>query len=204
MLKVEPLTLTGRIVRLEPLSLDHLPGLAEAGNDESIWKYMRYGAANEPARLREMVENLLALQKRGTDLPFTVIEISSGKPIGMTRYLDIQPANRAVEIGGTWYGLAYQHTRVNTECKFLLLCHAFETLGCIRVQFKADQRNERSLRAIERIGAIREGVLRDHVILTDGTVRSSVYFSILAREWPVVKLDLIEKMNRTYPAIKGS
>lgn len=196
MLNVEPLTLTGRIIRLEPLSLEHLRGLAQVGSDANIWKYMRYGTATNQAKLQVMIEYLLALQARGSDLPFTVVEIHTGKPIGMTRYLEIQRDNRSLEIGGTWYGVAYQHTGVNTECKFLLLRHAFEELDCIRVQFKADQRNERSLRAIERIGAVREGVLRDHMILPDGTVRSSVYYSILAREWPEVKQDLIEKMNR--------
>jgi RimJ/RimL family protein N-acetyltransferase len=108
----------------------------------------------------------------------------------MTRYMDIQPRNRALEIGGTWYAAAFQRTAANTECKYLLLRHAFETLGCQRVQFKTDLRNERSQRAIERIGATREGVLRSHMLLPDGTLRSSVYFSILENEWPAVKARL--------------
>ncbi|MFO3795968.1 MAG: GNAT family N-acetyltransferase, partial [Anaerolineales bacterium] len=110
--------------------------------------------------------------------------------MGATRYLDIRPEHRGVEIGGTWYGVAYQRTVVNTECKYLLLRHAFEDWGCIRVQFKADSRNERSIRALERIGAVREGVLRNHMILADGTIRHSVYFSILNSEWPAVKARL--------------
>jgi RimJ/RimL family protein N-acetyltransferase len=138
---------------------------------------------------------MLKKQAAGTDLPFCVIFRETGKAIGMTRFLDIQPANRALEIGGTWYATEFQRTRVNTECKFLLLQRAFEVLGCNRVQFKTDVRNERSRRAIERIGARFEGILRDHLIMPDGTIRSSAYFSILACEWPVVKEQLIERMN---------
>ncbi len=141
--------------------------------------------------MQRFVDNLLTLQERGTDLPFAVVHRETGKAIGMTRYMNIERGNRALEIGGTWYGVDYQRTGVNTECKFLLLRHAFEDLGCIRVQIKTDLRNERSQRAIERIGAVKEGVLRDHMILPDGTVRSSVYYSILAREWPSVKQRLV-------------
>jgi RimJ/RimL family protein N-acetyltransferase len=111
--------------------------------------------------------------------------------------MNIEPANRALEIGGTWYSVDFQRTGVNTECKFLLLQHAFEVLDCVRVQIKTDLRNERSQRAIERIGAVREGVLRDHMIMPDGTLRSSVYYSILAREWPEVKQRLVGLMNRS-------
>ncbi len=197
-MEVKPVTLTGRIVRLEPLSMEHAPDLTLAGRDESIWKFMRYGVVTTEEQMRALIQYLLEAQARGTDLPFAVVHLASGKAIGMTRYMDIQPANRALEIGGTWYAVAYQRTGVNTECKFMLLQHAFETLGCIRVQLKADLRNERSQRAIERIGAVREGVLRDHMILPDGVVRSSVYYSILAREWPAVKRRLLDLMESTY------
>ena len=195
-MKIEPVTLTGRIVRLAPLVLDHLHDLAEAGKDENIWAYMRYGIVNNPEKMRVMIDSLLALQAKGSDLPFTVIHLPSGKAIGMTRYLNIEPSNRALEIGGTWYQPEFQHTGVNTECKYLLLRHAFEDLDCLRVQFKADQRNIRSQQAIERIGAIREGVLRNDVILPDGFVRSSVYFSILVEEWPQVKAHLENLLGR--------
>ena len=187
---LQPLTLTGQTVRLEPLSLAHVPDLTAAGQDESIWRFMRYGVIHTEEQMRDFVQQLLSLQQRRTDLPFAVIHLEEGRAIGMTRYMDIQPENRSLEIGGTWYATNFQHTAVNTECKYLLLRHAFETLGCIRVQFKADQRNERSLRAIERIGAVREGLLRSHMILPDGSMRSSVYFSILASEWPSVKARL--------------
>lgn len=193
---IQPITLSGNVVRLEPLSRAHVADLAEAGSDESIWQYMRYGLVTTPKKMFALVEYLLNLQVLGTDLPFAVIHLGAGKAVGMTRYMDIQPHNRALEIGGTWYGVAYQRTSVNTECKLLLLTHAFEQLGCLRVQFKADLRNERSQRAIERIGAVREGVLRDHMILPDGTVRSSVYYSILAREWPDVKQRLINYLKK--------
>ncbi len=196
MLKVEPITLSGKIVRLEPLSLEHVPGLAVTGRDESIWKFMRYGAVTTEPKMRRFVNHLLAAQARGTDLPFAVIYLATEKAIGMTRYMNIEPANRALEIGGTWYAVDFQRTGVNTECKFLLLRHAFEVLDCVRVQIKTDLRNERSQRAIERIGAVREGVLREHMILPDGTLRSSVYYSILAAEWPEVKNRLAGLMER--------
>lgn len=194
--RIPPLTLTGRVVCLEPLSEVHVPDLYSAGNDESIWLYMRYGTMQNEADMRAWVRMLLDAQVRGTDLPFAVIHIETGRAVGCTRYLEIEPHNRSLEIGGTWYGVAYQRTAVNTECKYLLLRHAFEELGCIRVQFKADLRNERSQRALERIGAVKEGILRDHVILPGGFVRSSVYYSILVNEWPGIKTRLIEKLGQ--------
>jgi len=143
--------------------------------------------------MRAWVENLLHRQQQGTDLPFSVIFRETGKVVGATRYMDIRPVHRGLEIGGTWYAMDYQRTAVNTETKYLLLEYAFETLGCIRVQFKADIRNERSWRAIERIGGVREGILRNQYILQDGTYRDSIYYSILDREWPGVK-EWLEKM----------
>ncbi len=190
-MQVVPVTLEGRIVRLEPLDERHVADLALAGNDVSIWQLMPYGPVTHPDRMREFIRDTLARQARGTDLPFAVVEQSTGRAIGGTRYLDIQPANRGLEIGGTWYGVAHQRTGVNTECKALLLAHAFETLGAIRVQLKTDLRNERSQRAIERIGATREGVLRENLLMPDGYRRSTVYYSILDREWPAVKDQLL-------------
>jgi RimJ/RimL family protein N-acetyltransferase len=195
----EPIILSGNLVRLEPLQRSHAADLAEAGKDEQIWEFMRYGVVNTMEKMLRMIDDLLEGQARGTDLPFAVIHLESGRAIGMTRYMNIEPQNRALEIGGTWYGTAYQRTGVNTECKYMLLQYAFEHLQVIRVQIKTDLRNERSQRAIERIGAVREGVLRDHMILPDGVVRSSVYYSILAREWPAVKnhlLDLLHPVER--------
>ena len=195
MLTVQPATLTGQVVRLEPLTAAHVPALAVAGADEDIWHYMLYGPVTTEAQMREWVQDLLARQAGGTDLPFAVIHLETGRAAGCTRYMDIQPQNRGLEIGGTWYGTAYQRTAVNTECKYLLLSHAFEELGCLRVQLKTDLRNERSQRAIERIGAQREGVLRDHMILPDGYIRSSVYYSVLRAEWPRVKARLEDALE---------
>ncbi len=196
MFDVRPLTLTGHVIRLEPLAEAHVPDLTVAGRDESIWRFMRYGLIQTEAQMTDLVRHLLAAQAAGTDLPFAVVHLATGRAIGMTRYLNIEPANRSLEIGGTWYAVAYQRTAVNTECKYLLLAHAFETLGCVRVQIKTDRRNERSQRAIERLGAVREGLLRNHNILPDGTLRDSVFYSILPAEWPAVKANLLAALDR--------
>jgi RimJ/RimL family protein N-acetyltransferase len=194
-LVVQPVTLTGRVVRLEPLSLAHVPDLAVAGAHPDIWRFIPYPPCATEADMRAWVEDILVRQARGTDVPFAVIHLGTGRAVGATRYMDIQPANQALEIGGTWYAPEVQRTAVNTESKYLLLGHAFERLGCARVQFKTDLRNERSQRAIERLGAVREGVLRDHVVMPDGYRRSSVYYSILAAEWPAVKAGLEQKLR---------
>jgi RimJ/RimL family protein N-acetyltransferase len=191
---IQPVTLTGRCVRLEPLVERHTPDLVIAGADESIWRYMPYGLVTTEERMRAWVLDILERQKLGGDLPFAVIHLASGKAVGATRYMDIRREHRGLEIGGTWYGVAYQRTAVNTESKYLLLTYAFETLGCLRVQLKTDLRNERSQRAIERLGAVREGVLRGHMILPDGFVRSSVMYSVIADEWPQVKRGLEERL----------
>ncbi len=197
MLAIQAIPLTGEVIKLEPLGMQHLDDLNQAGSGTEIWKYMPYGDLGAPGKMQEFIAELLKKQAAGTDLPFCVIYRETGKAIGMSRYLDIQPANRALEIGGTWYSTEFQRTRVNTECKLLLLQHAFEVLGYNRVQFKSDVRNERSRRAIERIGAQFEGILRDHLIMPDGTVRSSAYYSILACEWPDVKTKLIDRLNQS-------
>jgi N-acetyltransferase len=194
MMQVAPVTLVGHLVRLEPLCEAHIPGLTQVGADEKIWQFTRYPVIHTEADMRAWVLDLLHRQQEGRDLPFAVIHLATGKPVGATRYLDIHPEHRNLEIGGTWYGVVYQRTGVNTECKYLLLRHAFETLGCIRVFFKTDVRNERSQRAIERLGAVKEGVIRNHIILPDGTVRSSVYYSILHEEWTAVKAGLEAKL----------
>ena len=191
-----PITLEGKVVRLEPMNVKHIPGLAVAGKDESIWKYMVYGNLSNLESMGKWVKDLLLQQAAGTDLPFTVIQNKSGNIIGATRFLDMQPRHRSLEVGGTWYAPEYQGKVVNPECKFLLLKYAFEELNCIRVQFKADLRNERSIHALEKLGAVREGVLRSHMILPNGIIRDSVYFSILDREWPDVKIRLEDRINR--------
>lgn len=195
-MEVKPVVLQGKHARLEPMTEAHAPALAEIGIGQPFWDFMVYGQINTVDDMRNWVSDILARAEKGTDLPFVVIHLASGRVAGATRYLNIMPNDRGLEIGGTWYGPELQRTVVNTECKYLLLQHAFETLGCIRVQLKTDSRNERSQKAIERIGAVKEGVLRNHMILPDGHYRHSVYYSILDTEWPGVKKRLEEMMNR--------
>jgi RimJ/RimL family protein N-acetyltransferase len=195
-MEVKPVVLTGMHVRLEPMTEDHVPGLAEIGVGQTFWDFMLYGNINTVDDMRNWVLDILARAEKGTDLPFVAIHLASGRVAGATRYLNIMPKDRGLEIGGTWYGTEFQRTPVNTECKYLLLGHAFERLGCIRVQLKTDLRNERSQRAIERIGAVKEGVLRNHMILPDGRYRHSVFYSILDTEWPGVKERLEEMLER--------
>jgi len=194
---VRPQTLEGRFVRLEPLSEDHVPGLAAVGLDDGIWRYMLYGPMRGEDDIRRWVMEILQRAAAGTDRPFAVVDLASGRIAGATRYLDIRPEHRGLEIGGTWYGTAFQRTAVNSECKYLLLKNAFEHLGCIRVQLKTDSRNARSQVAIERLGAVREGTLRNHMLLPDGTIRHSVYYSILDSEWPSVKAFLEGRLGYT-------
>ena len=186
-MEVKPVILQGKHVRLEPMTEVHVAGLAEIGIGQPFWDFMVYGRMENEEDMRGWVRQILGRAEKGTDLPFVVIHLDSGRIAGATRYLNIMPNDRGIEIGGTWYGSDFQRTTVNTECKYLLLKHAFETLGCIRVQLKTDLRNERSQKAIERIGAKREGVLRNHMILPDGYYRHSVYYSILDTEWAEVK-----------------
>ena len=191
-----PVVLQGSHVRLEPLTERHAAGLTAIGIDEDIWRHMPYGQITSGEDIRGWIRALQALAAQGTDIPFAVIHLASGRVAGATRFMDLRREHRGLEIGGTWYGAEFRRTVVNTECKYLLLKHAFEAMGCIRVQFKTDLRNERSQRAIERIGAVREGVLRNHMILPDGHVRHSVYFSVLDSEWPAVKLKLEHMLRR--------
>jgi RimJ/RimL family protein N-acetyltransferase len=197
-MNIQPITLTGKVIRLEPLSFAHVPDLTLAGQDASIWRYMRYGDVTTEDAMRAWVSSLLDLQAAGTDLPFAVILVESGQAIGATRYLEIHREDRGLEIGGTWYGVQYQRTAVNTEAKFLLLKHAFEDLHCVRVQFKTDLRNERSQRAIERLGAVKEGVLRNQMVMQDGYLRNSVYYSIIVSEWLQVKARLEGMLAKHY------
>ncbi len=195
MIVVKPMVLTGRYVRLEPLSEAHVPGLAEIGVGQPFWNFMVYGKMESADDMSNWVKDLLSRAEKGTDLPFAVVHLASGRVAGATRYLNITPEHNGLEVGGTWYGLEFQRTAVNTECKYLLIKHAFEDLGCIRVQIKTDSRNMRSQRAIERIGAVKEGVLRNHMILPDGYIRDSVFYSITDTEWPKVKARLEEMLT---------
>lgn len=193
---VQPVTLMGKYVRLEPMTEMHVSRLAEIGVGQSFWDFMLYGDMNSVDDMRNWVQDILGRAATGTDLPFVAIHLASGRVAGATRYLNIMPKDRGLEIGGTWYGTDFQRSAVNTECKYLLLRHAFEALRCIRVQLKTDLRNERSQKAIERIGATREGVLRNHMILPDGRTRHSVFYSILDTEWPMVKERLDGMMEK--------
>ena len=186
-IEVRPVTLQGSHVRLEPMTEAHIPALAEIGVGQVFWDFMVYGKMETDEDMRVWVQEILSRAQNGTDLPFVAVHLASGRVAGATRYMNIMPKDSGLEIGGTWYGLDFQRTPVNTECKYLLLRHAFETLGCVRVQLKTDLRNERSQKAIERIGAVKEGVLRNHMILPDGYIRHSVFYSIIDTEWPEVK-----------------
>lgn len=183
----QPITLTGRYVRLEPIGPQHAADLYRVGQDASIWRYMPRPAFRSLDDAREWIDSCIARNDFEARIQFAVVHLGEGRAIGSTGYLDIDRPNRALEIGMTWYGVAHQRTGVNTECKYLLLGHAFDDLGALRVCLKTDSRNAVSQRAIARIGAQREGVLRNHRIAWDGANRHSVYFSIIASEWPGVK-----------------
>ncbi|MFJ5807598.1 GNAT family N-acetyltransferase [Streptomyces sp. NBC_01426] len=186
-----PVTLTGRHVTLVPLSMDHLGDLfAAGGGDDEVWRWQGGVAPLTEAELGATLTGLLEDAERGTYLPFAVIHRASGKAIGWTTFMDVDAANERLEIGWTWYGRAHWRSAVNTETKLLLMTHAFEELGMGRVQLKTDHMNLRSQAAIARLGARREGVLRRHRRRPDGTWRDTVYFSLLAEEWPDAKARL--------------
>ena len=186
-----PLTLEGSVARLEPIRPDHAQLFWEiAKNDaEEIFRWIPY-SMRTPEDFRKLVDKVFAEQERGESVAFATVDRKSGKTAGSTRFMNIDRANRRVEIGSTWIIPAFQRTAVNTEAKYLMLRHAFETWGCIRVELKTDALNEKSRNAILRIGAKEEGTLRRHVITWTGRVRDSVYFSILDHEWPIAKAKL--------------
>jgi RimJ/RimL family protein N-acetyltransferase len=192
---LEPVVLEGRHVRLEPLSFAHHAGLCEVGLDASLLEVTESYTLT-PEGLRAYIEAALEAQAAGTALPFAVISKADARPVGSTRYGNIDRDNRRVEIGWTWYGRPWQRTAVNTETKLLLLRHAFETLGCTRVEFKTDALNERSRRALLRIGAREEGTFRHHMVMPSGRIRDTVYFSIIDDEWPAVKARLEGLLTR--------
>ncbi|MEP7286868.1 MAG: GNAT family protein [Chloroflexota bacterium] len=196
-MNVEPITLEGRYVRLEPLSLSHHAQLCEVGLDDELWRWVPTVVKTEDD-VRKFIEKALSLRDEGSALPFATIERSSGRAIGSTRYLNIDRANRRVEIGSTWVGTNWQRTPINTEAKYLMLCHAFEQLSCIRVELKTDALNEKSRNAILRLGAKQEGIFRNHMVMPGGRIRDSVYFSIIDSEWPTIKANLENKLTRNW------
>ncbi|MGD8191231.1 GNAT family N-acetyltransferase [Brevibacillus ginsengisoli] len=195
MLRVAPVTLIGKDVRLEPLTLEHWDGLWNAAQDERIWTYMTSNIRTKEDMLR-FIQTALDNQAKGTELPFTIIDQRNNQVIGSTRFLNISPKDSGLEIGFTWLTPSVWKTAANTECKYLLLKHCFETLGCIRVQLKTDLRNRNSQRAIIRIGGVQEGILRNHMIIQDGYVRDTVFFSIVQSEWAGVKEKLIHILGQ--------
>lgn len=191
---IRPIALEGRAVRLEPLSLDHDAALCEVGLDPDLWRWT-LNVIRTPQEMRAYVQAALDAAAQGSALPFAVFERSSGRAVGSTRFGNIDVQNRRVEIGWTWIARSWQRTAVNTEMKYLMLRHAFETWGCLRVEFKTDVLNETSRRALLRIGAKEEGVLRAHMITATGRVRDTVYFSILDSEWPAVRAALLARLD---------
>ena len=190
MMDVRPVTLTGMVVRLEPLGQGHADGLYAVARDSRIWRYLPYDPSGSLEDMRMWIAAALRERASGTQLPFAIIERATDQPVGSTRYTNISPRDHGLEIGGTWLATRVQRTALNTECKYLLLRHAFEELGAVRVQLKTDVRNDISQRAIERLGAVREGVLRKHMLVQNGYIRDSVMYSIVDSEWPAVKARL--------------
>jgi RimJ/RimL family protein N-acetyltransferase len=191
---VEPVTLEGQHVRLEPLTKAHVAGLAQIGLDEELWRWIPT-QVQTTEEMAAYIETALEEQSRGVSLPFAILAKSTRRAIGCTRYGNIDRPHHRVEIGWTWVAREWQRTAVNTEAKYLLLRHAFETLGCIRVELKTDSLNEKSRAAILRIGAQQEGIFRNHMITASGRIRHTVYFSILDSEWPAVKARLESRLN---------
>jgi RimJ/RimL family protein N-acetyltransferase len=192
-----PVILEGRHVRLEPLSLAHLEPLCAVGLEGDIFRWFPE-PVHSAADMRVFIDKAMQAQQVGTALPFATIDRASSRAIGSTRFGNIDMAHRRVEIGWTWLAPAWQRTPANTEAKYLMLRHAFEQLGCIRVELKTDALNDKSRAAILRIGAKEEGILRQHVITASGRLRDSVYYSILDKEWPAVKAVLEEKLARAW------
>jgi N-acetyltransferase len=193
MMDIQPVTLEGKFVRLEPLTADHHGPLCEVGLDENLWELVPMRVLM-PEDMKKYIQTALDAQAAGTALPFATVERASGRAIGSTRFGSIDRANRRVEIGWTWLGQKWQRTAANTEAKYLMLRHAFEVWKCYRVELKTDSLNERSRRAILRIGAREEGTLRNHVVTWSGRLRHTVYFSIIEPEWPAVKAELERKL----------
>lgn len=193
---IQPVALDGVHIRMEPMRRPHLAGLQAAAAHPEIWNWTWPGA--DPANVEAWLEKSLAAEAKGTDLPFTTIDKATGEIAGATRYLGIDMDNLVVEIGNTWLSPAYQRTPVNTDTKLLLLRHAFEALGCNRVEFKTDANNSQSRAAIANLGALLEGVRRQHMVVPGGRVRDSAVFSIIRGEWPAVRDKLEAKLARPW------
>jgi RimJ/RimL family protein N-acetyltransferase len=185
-LDIQPVTLEGRWVRLEPLRAEHHDPLTAIAGDEEIWEWFPWPLDDE-AYFRSWLESALMNARAGGELPFVIVERDTDTVAGSTRFMDIRPGDRALEIGSTWLGRRWWRTAINSEAKYLLFRHAFDTLGCLRVCLKTDALNVRSRRAIERLGAQYEGTLRKHMIVHDRRVRDSVYYSITDEEWPPIR-----------------
>jgi RimJ/RimL family protein N-acetyltransferase len=192
---IEPVTLKGGIATLEPLAAEHESALAKAASDGELWR-LWYTSIAAPDRMRDYVATALDMRDRLGAMPFVVRENATGDVVGCTRYFNVDAVNRRLEIGHTWYAKRVQRTGVNTECKLLLLGHAFETLGCIAVEFRTHWFNHASRAAIARLGAKQDGVLRNHQLMPDGARRDTVVFSIIDGEWPAVKQHLRFKLAR--------
>lgn len=192
---LRPIVLEGDFVRLEPMTLEHHAGLSAVGLDPEIWRFTLV-VVQTAEEMRGYMDAALELQRGGTTLPFVTIERSSGRIVGSTRFGNYDPANRRIEIGWTWIAPRWQRTAINTEAKYLMLSHAFEKLHCVRVELKTDVLNTRSRKAMLRIGAKEEGVLRKHSLVWDGRYRDSIYYSILDDEWPAVKQELQKMLIR--------
>jgi RimJ/RimL family protein N-acetyltransferase len=190
---LEPVTLSGRYARLEPLSHDHIEGLTEAVRDGELWK-LWYTYVPTPEGMGKEIDRRLGLQAAGSMLPWTVFD-ADGKIAGMTTYMNVDTPNRRVEIGSTWYAKRVQRSALNTQCKLLLLSHAFEKLDCIAVEFRTHFFNQQSRRGIERLGAKLDGILRSHQLASNGTLRDTVVYSIIAGEWPTVRAHLNYQLN---------
>ena len=190
---LEPVTLSGPHARLEPLSHQHLDGLTEAVKDGELWK-LWYTFIPPPENMGKEIERRLSLQRAGSMLPFTVFD-ANGHIAGMTTYMNVDAANRRVEIGSTWYARRVQRSALNTQCKLLLLAHAFDKLDCIAVEFRTHFFNRQSRQGIERLGAKLDGILRNHQVATNGTLRDTAVYSIIASEWPTVRAHLTYQLN---------
>lgn len=194
-MQVAPITLEGAHVRLEPMRDEHAEGLVAAGCGHSLFRFFPFSLEAEEA-MRGYVKLNVAAAASGAVLPFVTIERATNRVVGATSFLAIEPAHRRLEIGATWITPSHQRSPVNTEAKVLQLTHCFEVLGCNRVEFKTDERNEKSRAALARIGAKEEGRFRAHMVMPDGQLRTSVWFSVIASEWPELKRRLAQKLAR--------
>jgi RimJ/RimL family protein N-acetyltransferase len=192
---LKPITLRGGRVALEPLAITHCRELKEAVRDGELWR-LWYTSVPAPERMEAEIERRLKLQAAGSMLPFAAIDATTGKAVGMTTYMNVEATHRRVEIGSTWYRTAEQRTDFNTQCKLLLLAHAFEQLDCIAVEFRTHFFNHQSRRGIERLGAKLDGVLRSHQLASNGTLRDTCVYSIIAAEWPTVKAHLTYQLSK--------